>query len=290
MRDLASIEGSNILTFKSERPFYNGNAGFINLSFPDIEDLTDENFKGEVVFEQIDGSVKTIIFPFYPTSNSSFEAIIAVPYRTIPGEYEVSVSFDDQKEGPRKISTKIKVLKAVYGKDKPLTVDPNTVKPDPESLKRIEEEQIILDQIYASSIDEKLWTPPFVKPVKVPQITSYYGNARVYNGELASFHSGLDYRGNETTDLYATNNGVVRLMQSLHYTGNTIIIDHGKGMFTLYGHMSKFSNNFKIGDTVKKGQFLGKAGRTGRVTGPHLHWGLKLHYELVNPLFLYQIR
>lgn len=269
--------------------FFHGNAGIIDLIVPSNLKIVEESLQVEAVIEQIDGEIKTILFPFYKINEGHFQTILGVPYRSKIGEAEITVLLKTEDD-TFEISEKFQVKSFAYGKDKPLNVDPNTVKPDPATQVIIEEQQKKLDSIYSNSAPAKLWQAPFKAPVAKPVITSKYGNARIYNGELKSFHSGLDYRANETTDLFATNHGIVVLAENLHFTGNTVIIDHGKGLFTIYGHMNKFNSKIVVGSPVKKGQLLGRAGRTGRVTGPHLHWGLKIHGELVNPQFLYQLK
>ena len=121
----------------------------------------------------------------------------------------------------------------------------------------------------------------FEEPLK-SKITSNYGNARVYNGKTKSYHTGTDYRAKVGTNIYASNNGIVALTMHRFYLGNVVYIDHGRGAFSYYSHMDSFS--VKKGQKVKKGQLLGKSGKTGRITGPHLHYALRLYNTTVDPL------
>ncbi|MFZ4715163.1 MAG: M23 family metallopeptidase [Bacteriovoracaceae bacterium] len=274
--------------FANKSVLTNGYAGVIKLTFAQNVEINANDLKGEVSFKLIDGGSKTLNFPFYGTGTGEFATILGIPYKTLPGQYELKILIKSKLDTEEVIHP-FEVFKGSYGKDSPIKVEPNTVEPDEKTQKIVEAQQKVLNEIYSSPYDQKLWTPPFKVPVSNPVITSNYGNARTYNGTLASYHSGMDYRGNEKTPLNATNDGIIRLRQSLHFTGNTVIIDHGKGLFTLYAHMSKFSKLIKPGKFVKKGQYLGQAGSTGRVTGPHLHFGFKIHGELVNPTFLYTL-
>lgn len=285
----SELPGGLQVKLSQNAQFYHGNAGIIDLIIPDHIKIIEESLQAESIIELTDGEIKTIIFPFYKISDGHFQAILGVPYRSKIGQAEIKILLKTEDD-TLEITQNFQVKPFAYGKDKPLSVDPNTVKPDPATQVIIEEQQKKLDSIYSTPAPAKLWQAPFKAPVLNPVETSKYGNARVYNGELKSFHSGLDYRANESTDLFATNNGIIVLAEPLHFTGNTIIIDHGKGLFTIYGHMSKFNSKIVVGGPIKKGQLLGRAGRTGRVTGPHLHWGLKIHGELVNPRFLYQLK
>jgi len=121
----------------------------------------------------------------------------------------------------------------------------------------------------------------FEEPIK-SKITSNYGNARIYNGKTKSYHTGTDYRAKIGTPIYATNNGVVVLTMHRFYLGNVVYIDHGRGAFSYYSHMNSF--DVKQGEKVKKGHIIGTSGKTGRITGPHLHYALRLYNTTVDPL------
>lgn len=121
----------------------------------------------------------------------------------------------------------------------------------------------------------------FEAPIQ-SKITSNYGNARIYNGKTKSYHTGTDYRAKVGTNISATNNGIVALTMHRFYLGNVVYIDHGRGAFSYYSHMSSF--NVKEGQEVKKGEMIGKSGKTGRITGPHLHYALRLYNTTVDPL------
>jgi len=114
------------------------------------------------------------------------------------------------------------------------------------------------------------------------KITSAFGNARVYNGVAKSYHTGTDFRAPVGSVIKASNDGKVVLAMSRFYLGNVIYIDHGRGAYTYYSHLSKFL--VKEGDIVKKGQIIAKSGKTGRITGPHLHYAVRLHNTTVDPL------
>jgi len=114
------------------------------------------------------------------------------------------------------------------------------------------------------------------------KITSEFGNARVFNGSLKSYHSGTDFRAKVGTPIKSVNDGKVVLVKDRFYSGGSVIVDHGEGVYTCYYHMSKF--DVKKGDMVKKGQQLGLSGVSGRVTGPHLHFSARVSGVQVDPL------
>ena len=122
---------------------------------------------------------------------------------------------------------------------------------------------------------------PFIFPMN-SKITSAFGNARVYNGVAQSYHTGTDFRAKVGEDIVAPNDGKVVFAMPRFYLGNVIYLDHGRGAYTYFAHLSKFL--VKDGDTVKKGQIIAKSGKTGRVTGPHLHYAVRLHNTTVDPL------
>jgi murein DD-endopeptidase MepM/ murein hydrolase activator NlpD len=104
----------------------------------------------------------------------------------------------------------------------------------------------------------------------------------VFNGELRSYHNGIDFRALQGTPAMAANSGTVRLAKGLFYSGNAIIVDHGTGIFTIYAHLDRFK--VATGQQVSKGQVIGLTGDTGRVSGPHLHWGVKVSGVAVDPV------
>jgi murein DD-endopeptidase MepM/ murein hydrolase activator NlpD len=133
---------------------------------------------------------------------------------------------------------------------------------------------------------EKLWTGKFLRPNQGP-LTSGYGIRRYYNGVFAKdyYHRGVDYAGPQGSPVIAPAAGRValvgRVSQGFQLHGNTVGIDHGQGVTTIYLHLSKI--NVKEGDWVKPGQVIGAVGSTGASTGPHLHWGLYVNGLSVDP-------
>ncbi|MDL2307097.1 M23 family metallopeptidase [Desulfovibrio sp. OttesenSCG-928-C06] len=172
---------------------------------------------------------------------------------------------------------------AVTQRDYPvqeLTVAPKYVNPDPETVKRAQAESKKNRSILTQVSPVQYWELPLRRPVK-GIITSEYGFKRVFNGEPRSQHRAVDFRGAEGTPILASADGKVMLAEEQHYSGNFVIIDHGLGVFSMYAHLSKFE--VKEGDFVKKGQLVGLVGKTGRVTGPHLHFGFSVLGESVTP-------
>lgn len=164
-----------------------------------------------------------------------------------------------------------------------LTVDPNFVNPPADAMPRIEAEQKEQNAIWAASALERLWSGPFVPPVTDPA-NSAFGTRSIFNGQPRGSHSGADFLSPSGRPVKAPNAGRVVLAKNLYYSGNCVIIDHGLGVFTYFAHFSKI--NVVVGDMVTPGQVVGLVGATGRVTGAHLHWTLRVAGARVDPLAL----
>jgi len=160
-----------------------------------------------------------------------------------------------------------------------LNVDKKKVFYSKEDLKRIIKETEKLKEIYGSSRKIDLFKGPFEHPIR-SKVTSIYGTKRLFNNNKNSQHLGTDYRAKVGTPIKISNEGKVVLAEDLFFTGNTVIIDHGLGVFTMYGHLSEVS--VKVGEGLSKDRVVGLSGMTGRVTGPHLHWGVKVHGHWVD--------
>lgn len=160
-----------------------------------------------------------------------------------------------------------------YKKEK-LKVDNSRVKPPKKVKNRISREWKEAMKIYGTFTKKRHWNKPFMMPLD-SKITSDYGNARIFNGSLKSFHGGTDFRAKVGTPIKASNDGIVVLSKDRYYAGRSVIIDHGEGLYTCYYHFSKLP--LKVGTKVKKGDIIGYSGKSGRVTGPHLHFTVMLN-------------
>lgn len=162
-------------------------------------------------------------------------------------------------------------------------MDRKKVWPPKKARERIRREQKFLNKIYASSSSRRYFEDSFQKPLN-SFITSYYGAQRVFNNKKQTQHLGVDFRAPIGEAIYSANSGRVVVARSLYYTGKTVTLDHGLGIFTIYGHLSKLY--VSEGDYVPKYEVIGEAGMTGRTTGPHLHWGIKVNGHFVDGLSL----
>ena len=157
------------------------------------------------------------------------------------------------------------------------------VNPPKASQERIEEEHERLVALFAVRRALPPPSSPFLRPVQ-GEPTSVFGARRVFNGERRAPHPGLDLRAPPGTPVEASGPGIVVLATDLYYSGNTVILDHGGGLFTVYAHLSEF--RVTEGENALAGQVVGLSGATGRVTGPHLHWGAKVGERIFDPTAL----
>lgn len=164
-----------------------------------------------------------------------------------------------------------------------LKVNPALVEPPRAALERIRLEAERTNAIYGSPNEHPLWLGPFLRPVAAPA-NSRFGSRSIFNGTRSSPHTGADFLSGTGTPVLAPNAGRVRLADALYFSGNTVILDHGLGLFSVFAHLSAFE--VREGDLVSSGDILGKVGATGRVTGPHLHWSVRLAGARIDPLSL----
>jgi hypothetical protein len=164
-----------------------------------------------------------------------------------------------------------------------LKVESKYVNPPPEVQARIAAENAKLAAVYATRRMVAPPTAPFVRPVP-GEPTSVFGARRVFNGEKRKAHPGLDLHAAEGTPVALSGPGVVALAEDLYFSGGTVIVDHGGGLFTVYAHLSRI--DVKAGDVAAQGAIVGLSGATGRVTGPHLHWAGKVGNTIFDPTAL----
>lgn len=157
--------------------------------------------------------------------------------------------------------------------------------PDPPTAARIQREsQRALDVAVTAHTTPRLWNTLFIRP-RESRITSGFGGGREYNGTITSRHMGTDFAGESGAPVGAVNRGVVRIVDAFFYGGNVVYIDHGAGLSSAYLHLS--AQLVKSGDTVQRGQIIGRVGATGRVTGPHLHLIVRYGGVTVDPVSLF---
>lgn len=215
-------------------------------------------------------------------SQDTWKAILGVDLETKPGRYplKISLTFDDRPAETRDLEIEVRDKKFPTTE---LKVDPGFVQLSPENQDRADREAREVARIYSAVSSEVFWSDPFRSPIEKAEGRNF-GHRRVFNGQSRSPHSGVDLEAKTGTPIHTTNRGRVVLAKQLFFTGYTVIIDHGLGVYSLYAHLSKL--DVRPGGIVERGQRIGLAGATGRVTGPHLHWGMRVQGSRVDPFSL----
>ena len=250
---------------------YNGKVKYI--TFP--VDLPSKNYNLECISDQKEVKPRTYLLK---VANGQAQLYYAENYHSQASSHECYLKIQHNSFH----ALNVKVKQFPY-KQEFLNVARKRVVLSQVDQKRVEKEWLMTREIYKNSMGDFLIEKPFRKPLK-SKITSYYGKRRIFNKIKKTQHLGYDFRAGVGKRIPASNDGKVVFVGNLFYTGNVVIIDHGMNLFTLYAHLSKFK--VKLGDMIQQGQIIGLAGRTGRVSGPHLHWGVKLHGNNVDGLSL----
>jgi hypothetical protein len=211
--------------------------------------------------------------------------LIGIDLEIEPGRHEIIISGADL-DGSSVTARKTLEIIAKKFPARNLSVDEKYVTPSADALARIEEESQRVNAIFASTTPERFWRGPFRIPV-AGKVISAFGKRNIYNGKPRSPHAGADFKGAVGTPVRAPNAGRIVLAEDLYFSGNTIILDHGLGLYSYFAHLSAFS--VKVDDKIEAGGIIGKVGATGRVTGPHLHWTVRLIGTRVNPLSLVRV-
>ncbi|MFT7003105.1 MAG: murein DD-endopeptidase MepM/ murein hydrolase activator NlpD [Sulfurimonas sp.] len=246
-----------------------------------IEFKKEKNLK----YEEIILGTKTYKIYEHPSDANKMYVLIPVSYYEKPNNKKVEIVYSENAKRKSKIIY-FKIKDGKYEKEE-IHVQKSKVNPKSKEVKeRIAKEYAEAMSIYRTSTPKSQITSVFEAPMQ-SKITSSFGKARVYNDTLNGYHSGTDYRAKIGTPIRASNDGVVVLVKKRFYSGGTVIINHGQGIYTCYYHMSKFS--VKKGQKIKKAELIGLSGVSGRVTGPHLHFSARVGGEQVDPLQLMEL-
>ena len=223
---------------------------------------------------------------FHPARGEIYSALVGVDLQAKPGLTKILLKAITQTGGRREGQIVLNIRAKKFHEESfsvPLEFDDLSA----DVLERVRLEQERFVRIFATSVPERLWEGPFISPAQA-DISSSFGYRRIINGTPRTPHTGVDLRVPKGTEVLASNRGRIALVGDFFFSGNSLVIDHGGGLHTMYFHLSEFK--VAEGDEVQKGDVIGLSGMTGRVSGPHLHWGARLNgaridpFELVNKL------
>jgi len=218
---------------------------------------------------------------FFPTASGT-QAIAALPIELDPGTLSIEVRVPGLADPLR---ASIEIMDPAFP-ETTLSVEPKFITPSPEQRKRMEDDQAAFREAFGRPFEAPLFAGPFGRP-RDAATTGQYGERRIFNGKKQSQHYGIDLAGAIGEPVRATNDGVVILVRDCFASGKSIALAHGAGLFSVYFHLSEF--DVRHGDHVRHGQPIGKVGMTGRVTGPHLHFGVKVGDLYVDPESVYRL-
>jgi murein DD-endopeptidase MepM/ murein hydrolase activator NlpD len=215
-----------------------------------------------------------------PTSSDSvFTGFISAHLQTDPADTRLRVEVEYADGTSEVFSRMISIVDGDY-ETQHLTLDSKWTSYDEETLARIQRENNIIGALFKTETQEKLWTEPFIMPL-TGRITGEFGLRRYINGEPRAPHSGIDISAVTGTPVVAANDGRAVLVMDMFFSGNSLFIDHGQGLYTMYFHLSDVLVD--EGDDVSRGDIVALVGATGRVTGAHLHYGVRHTNNKVNP-------
>jgi murein DD-endopeptidase MepM/ murein hydrolase activator NlpD len=235
-------------------------------------------------------SVKYILdnqsFDFYKeTAEDAFCAFLAIDMEEPHNKKTISVRIINTDGHKKENKIYFNVLKKEFPVQM-LTLPESKVTLSEKNLKRYNREKAEIKKAFEMSIPLKLWNKSFIRPLS-GEPTTLFGVKRILNNKPKSPHSGVDLKASEGSPVVSTSDGVVVCVGDYFFSGKSVFIDHGMGIFSMYFHLS--SVPVKKGDKVSMGQTIGLAGSTGRSTGPHLHWGIRINDHSVDPFSLLRL-
>lgn len=220
---------------------------------------------------------------FFQVAEDEHVCLLGVDLGLAPGAYPLEIRIrDPEGRETGSWSTSLKVARKDYGLER-LRLPEEMVTLDAPTLKRVRKEQALFSSLWGERSNERYWKRAFLSPVS-GKLLSGFGRRRIINGEPRSPHSGVDLRAASGEPVQAANGGVVVLVGEFFFSGKSVVIDHGLGLYTMYFHLSAVK--VKEGDRIRRGTVIGLAGATGRASGPHLHWGARLDRARIDPQLL----
>jgi murein DD-endopeptidase MepM/ murein hydrolase activator NlpD len=246
--------------------------------------------QGEIVEVKVYGEALSSVearwaernLPFYPVAPGSFAAIIGVDLEAKPGISKITITATNDAGRQRRAQTIVQTLSKSF-REESLTVAPGFDQLSPEALELIRIERADFALAFSTSAAERFWEGPFIRPVP-QESSSSFGYRRIINGKPRAPHTGADLRAPVGTEVLAANHGRVVLSGNYFFAGQSIVLDHGGGLYTMYFHLSEVKVD--AGTMVRRGDVIALSGMSGRVTGPHLHWAARLADARVDPMEL----
>lgn len=249
-----------------------------------------EIFQGDIVEVRIPGAGLTAVegrmgkatIPFFSSASGDYTALVGADLEAKPGLVTVVVKATTMAGTQRDSHISLRIKPKTFKKES-FSVAKEFEPLSPEALERIRQDREEFSRAFRTSAPERLWEGRFVLPVS-SEVTSPFGYRRVINGTPRAPHSGVDLRAGLGSEVIAANHGRVVLSGDFFFSGSGVVLDHGGGLYTMYFHLSEIK--VETDTPVRQGDVIGLSGMSGRVTGPHLHWGARLNGARVDPFEL----
>jgi len=223
-------------------------------------------------------------YPCFPESKNSsiYETFIPVPCEESPNEYLVSIDIQDKVGNTLTLPASFQIVPYPFKKQR-LRVSSAKLKEEQELGKNENDLSAMLTKINESSPKEKLWKGAFCTPIEIASTTCEFGTIRTTQEKGKYQHRAVDICNTPRSVVWASQNGVVAIKERFVDSGNTVVVDHGYGVMTMYFHLEDFAN-IEVGQKVAQGNPIGTIGKTGYATGYHLHWELRVNNTPVDPM------
>jgi len=232
--------------------------------------------------DNVNGRMGEEAIHFFSSAAGSFSALVGADLEAKPGLVKLNLQATRGAGRVEKKEIMVRIRAKAFPKEA-FTVSAEFDQLSEEVLKRIRREREKFSRAFSSSSRERLWQGEFVEPL-VGEISSPFGLRRIINGARRSPHTGADLRALTGTPVLAANHGRVVLRGDFFYSGKSLVLDHGGGLYTMYFHLSELHAEDQA--LVRKGDAIALSGMSGRVTGPHLHWGARINNARVDPFQL----
>ena len=220
--------------------------------------------------------------PCTPTS-FSYECFIPIDCEDAPMQYDIAAEVTDHVGQSLKLSGSLEIIQFNFPKQRGFSVDSEKLSAEKEISTKDQVLQEALDRWAKESLKQKQWYGKFELPIQVRRITTPFGEVRITPERGRYMHRGVDLVNMPRSIVWAAQNGKIIIKDRFAMSGNTVAIDHGLGIVTLYFHLDSFTD-IEVGDPIKKGQPIGKVGMTGYANGYHLHWELRVNGTAVDPM------
>lgn len=220
----------------------------------------------------------------FPESTRSkiYECFIPIPCEEQPNEYVISIDIFDDVGNKVVLENKFQIIAYPFKKQN-INVKDEKMKKEAEEAKSNEEFEARIIELIENSPRKKLWQGNFIPPTEIKELGSEFGIQRTSQHRGRYLHQGLDILNSPHSIVWASQNGIIVLKDRYEISGNTVIIDHGYGILSMFFHLDEFAK-IDVGDEIKKGNPVGKLGMTGYATGYHLHWEMRVNNIPVDPM------